>query len=98
MSTTSAENGARAIAEDLALFCWVVTRAAVVDFVAGKTARRSRTSVRAHDLDCAWWAAPSVAFRLAWMRRDESTTCGFEQGEVRVGMGSEQNVCAANVC
>ena len=41
MSTTSGENGAWAIAEDLPLFCWVVNRTAVVDLVAGKTARRS---------------------------------------------------------
>jgi len=69
MPTTSAENRAWAIAEDLALFgCWVVTRTGVVDLVAGKTARRSPTSARARDLDCAWWAGPSVAFRLAWMR------------------------------
>ena len=40
MSTTSADNRAWAIAENLALFCWVVTRTAVVDLVAGKTARR----------------------------------------------------------
>ena len=30
---------------------------------------------------------------------DENTPCwGFEQGEVQVGMRSEQNVCAVNVC
>ena len=29
---------------------------------------------------------------------DESTVWGIEQGEVQVGMKSEQNVRAANVC
>ena len=68
MSTTSTENSVGAIAEELALFCWVITRTAVVDLVAGKTELRSPTSARAHDLDCAWKAGPSVAFHLAWMR------------------------------
>lgn len=68
MYTTSAENHAWAITEDLALFCWVVTGTAVLDFVARKTVHRSPTPARTRDLDCAWWGGPSVAFRLAWMR------------------------------
>ena len=29
---------------------------------------------------------------------DESTVWGFQQGEVQMGMGSDQNVFAVNVC